>query len=230
MLIDILAVSIMFMFSLILVSLAVFIVVFAFLGDIDTTLFVIKDSISMSISKKKQKNSIQSTTEVINMLFRKTAEKISGMSEKELAKKINSNKQEAKKFKKIMTDTLKKTDIEFVSEDDITFFMKRNRSFGVVQQFISNLNQYSQPKFNYLRKLGKQHKEGLISDEEYLQKVLRAMNKTDKELRLEINEAKRKNSNFSAKGLSFQIIQKIFSSDESVNINTLYSSKLGLSS
>ncbi|BEI47507.1 hypothetical protein ACPT8I_04685 [Lactiplantibacillus plantarum] len=55
MLIDILAVSIMFMFSLILVSLAVFIVVFAFLGDIDTTLFVIKDSISMSISKKSKK-------------------------------------------------------------------------------------------------------------------------------------------------------------------------------
>lgn len=224
MLLDAFYILVIFIVSVALVCLAIFIVAFAFLGDLDTTVFVLKDSIAMSFSKKKQRNSIQSTTVVANILFRKTAEEVSGMSEKELVKKINISKEEAKKFKKSMTEILKTPDVEFVSEEDVLYFMKKNHNFGFIQQLTAELNQYSQPKFNYLRKTQELHKQGKMNDEELFKNWLKISNKTDKQLKIEIDKLKRKNKNPSIRDFSVQMVQKIISSDENVNINTLYSS------
>lgn len=123
---------IIFMVAVALVCLAIFIAALAFLGDLDTTVFVLKDSIAMSISKKKQRNRIQSTTVIANSLFRKTAEDVSEMSETELVKKINISKEAAKKFKTSMTEILKTPDVEFVSEADVLYVMKKNHNFGFI--------------------------------------------------------------------------------------------------
>ena len=63
--------------------LSMFSVLFVFIQDLPTTVFILKRAIKLTFSEEEQEKSIMETTDFLNEYFKKTASKVVSSSDKE---------------------------------------------------------------------------------------------------------------------------------------------------
>lgn len=139
--------SLLILFVLLLATaVSLYSVIFAIVGDFKLTNAIFRVSLSLSLSKEKREENQIRNTEFRNLCYKKNAEKIVKLSDKEIASDIGITIDEAKQFKKHLSDVLKKEDYQFVDISDVKKQDKINRTYSFMKIVIKLTERLSDPR------------------------------------------------------------------------------------
>lgn len=170
--------------AILLSLLSIFYVVFVFVQDFTSTIFVFKRSFELAFIKKKREESIKQTTEFLNDFFSVMINEVVSSSDKKLQQKLNLSKDDAKEFKIKMQKAQHMGKQSFISEDVIKRKTLENKSFNFINQVVTNTKDFSNDKVVSLQKITKLFEENKITKEQYVSEFLGLKNLTPKRAKI----------------------------------------------
>ncbi|MCC4328268.1 hypothetical protein LMB39_07090 [Limosilactobacillus reuteri] len=170
--------------AILLSLLSIFYVVFVFVQDFASTIFVFKRSFELAFIKKKREESIKQTTEFLNDFFSVMVNEVVSSSDKKLQQKLNLSKDDVKEFKTKMQEAQHMGKKSFISEDVIKRKTLENKSFNFINQVVTNTKDFSNDKVISLQKITKLFEENKITKEQYVSEFLGLKNLTPKQAKI----------------------------------------------
>lgn len=164
--------------------LSIFYVVFVFVQDLPTTIFVFKRSFELAFIDKKREESIKQTTEFLNEFFSTIVNEIVSSPDKKLQDKLNLTKDDVKEFKSKMQNAQHLHEHSFVSENIVKRKIAENKSFNLINQLIVNTKDFSNDKVVSLQKTTKLFKDKKITQQDYLREIFGFKNMTPKQAKI----------------------------------------------
>lgn len=170
--------------AILLALLSIFYVVFVFVQDLPSTLFVFKRSFELAFQKSKREESIKQTTEFLNDFFSVLVNEIVSSSDKHLQQKLNLTKSDVKEFKAKMKETQHLGKNIFVSEDVVKRKTLETKSFNFINLVVENTKDFSNDKFLSLQKITKLYEDNRITREQFLSEIFGLKNLTPQQAKI----------------------------------------------
>ncbi|MCC4412100.1 hypothetical protein LMB83_08635 [Limosilactobacillus reuteri] len=201
--------------TLILSVVSLFFTSFAFIQDLNTTNYVFKNAFELTFSKKKQKETIEQTTEFLNLIFKSTALEIVQSKDKTLEIDLSISNEEAKEFKQKVNEIIKNKNTAFVSKKAVYSMSKKYKDFNFFNLVANSTRNFSNDKAISLNKEYIRYKKGEISLADYAKTFLNIKDNTSQQQ----IQRKLRNFNLSFKNLknkakTKQSILQHFSNDD----------------
>lgn len=212
-----------FVFLFLLITLAsLYIIIFVFVGDFKFTNIIVRESFVLTLSKKLREKRQKKITSLMNLIFKKEAQKIVELSDKKLSDSMNINIEEAKKFKKNVTIILKKSDFSFVNLSDVQEYDKINKTYNFMNIAILYIRVLSNPKNQAFIKIAIDFLNDNI-DQKSLEKEIYQIYRDDKYAKSKLKEWKRKNhSKPNINDLLVRVFKDFLFKNSNIDLKLLY--------
>lgn len=175
----------LFITSILLGFVCIAAVIFAFVDDSQTFLYIFRNSYELAFKQTEQDKAIKSTTDYLNYYLRNAAQQVVSSKDSELQAQLHLSKAKAHLFKQTMTDILK-TDCLFFTKDAVRDASKRYKSFHFTNLVIANTQLYANDKAILIKQLNDTHRQGLLSNEEYYAEMLGTKNLSMKQAKAKL--------------------------------------------
>lgn len=175
--------------------LSMFSVLFVFIQDLPTTVFILKRAIKLTFSEKEQEKSIMETTDFLNEYFKKTASKVVSSSDKELIKELDLSKVDVTEFKIKMKEAISNKETRFISEDIVKKMTTNYKSFNFVNLIVNDTRSMANDKAILLKKYTDLVKDNKMTKEEYMKEVWGLKGQSRKQAKARILQIERNMKN-----------------------------------
>lgn len=126
---------IFFVTAMVLVAILFYLVIYAFVMDLNVVKEIIINAITLSMSRKHRNEFTKEYYRLLNMFLKDTATEIVQTSDKELAiDLVIDDIAKIKLFKKTLTDVMNDENREFVSYDDVKAYLREQKTFNFINQ------------------------------------------------------------------------------------------------
>lgn len=205
-------------------------------GDKEVSFYIIKKSLRNAFLRKDRQEKIEFTHKYINEIFNEYVHTILSTKNNKIREEYHLTENEIKNLRETLTDIRKKEDIEFISKEEITMVLKKNREFSFMGSYSNSLKVFSNQEFILIFQTLKKVAKNEINVEEVQEAFNAVKNPTQKKqldilaLRLEkiIRENKQSSRPIKGKNPYLEtVISGIFGEDKFKSfLKTLSSSEI----
>lgn len=135
------------LFLLILTCVVFFVVSIAMLNSFSIAKMVLKQEIELFFSRKKKKEKIMFAYEFMNATFQSFLADITATKDDEISKDFQLSLPEAKQLKKYALSVVQDKDLEFITQEEVTEFMKQSKAFHFLNSYTNSIKIFSTPEF-----------------------------------------------------------------------------------
>lgn len=179
------------------------VILYAFVQDWKTILYIFIHSFKQSFSKEEQNRVLSQTTDFLNQYFQKSVSLVTSTSNKDLQAELSLSTSEVKRFKQEMVNISKDHSSQFISLEAVKKVSKENKDFNFINQIINNTALFSNDKAILMRDLEDKKSNGLVNDDEYMKELLDLKNLSPKQAHAKMLTLRLQGSEFDRNILPF---------------------------
>ncbi|MCL8204245.1 hypothetical protein M5361_03360 [Ligilactobacillus agilis] len=185
---------IFFVTAMVLVAILFYLVIYAFVMDLNLAKEIIINASKLSISKKNRNEFIKEYHGLLNTFLKNTAAEIVQTKDKELAVDLGIDDiGKVKLFKKSLTNVINDKNYEFMSYEDVKDYLSEEKMFNFTTQVYINTRLYSNPQMLLLYKNMKKYRKGEITELKLYEEIRKSLNMSSSRAKLELENLKEVN-------------------------------------
>ena len=168
---------IFFVTAMVLVAILFYLVIYAFVMDLNLAKEIIINASKLSISKKNRNEFIKEYHGLLNTFLKNTAAEIVQTKDKELAVDLGIDDiGKVKLFKKSLTNVINDKNYEFMSYEDVKDYLSEEKMFNFTTQVYINTRLYSNPQMLLLYKNMNKYREGERTEFKLYEEIRKSLN------------------------------------------------------